>query len=856
MKIHYRHDYTPSHYEILSCSLLFDIKEEETFVTNEMCIVQQGENPSPLVLNGEAQRLISVSVNGEILEETAYTLTETELILNALPAEFTLCIVSANQPHKNTQLEGLFASKNMLCTQCEPHGFRRITFYLDRPDVMSFFTTKIIADKKRYPVLLSNGNLLETGDIDATHHYAIWEDPFKKPCYLFALVAGNLAKLSDHFITQSGRRVTLEIFSDASMIDQCHYALEALKESMHWDEQRFGREYDLDIYMIVASEDFNMGAMENKGLNIFNTKYVLADPKYSTDLDYQNVQAVIGHEYFHNWTGNRVTCRDWFQLSLKEGLTVFRDAEFTADHHHRTLKRIQDASLMRSAQFAEDAGPMAHPIRPDSYVEMNNFYTLTVYEKGAEVIRMMHTLLGETGFRRGMDLYFERFDGKAVTCDDFVAAMADANDFDFSLFKNWYSTAGTPEVSVKTHYDAAQKTFHLQFKQSGHFHIPIRLGLIAQDGRALCFNEGINELVYSLKDSTAELLLTGVEEAPIPSLLRDFSAPVKLFYEYSYADLSTLWLHDANLFNRWDAGSRLMTALTLDLYHGKALSDAALIAYVAEPMIHILAEAEHAPGLVAELIAVPTIKSMAELISSLDPQKLIAAREHLLMTIAKHLQGALKATYVLAKTAEPKDAKVAPYYRMLQNTCLAYLTAMQEYSEAEAAYTTATHMTTRLGALSAIVNSDAGTLKNELLADFFSRYHDQPLMVDKWFAVQASSKASGTLEQVQALVKHPAFIRTNPNKVYSLVLGLAQNFYAFHAKDGAGYAFLAQFIAELDGINALVAARLVRQMISFKHYSEPYQSLMQAALRSLAATPKLSNDVGEIVSKALGDATP
>jgi aminopeptidase N len=833
MQTHYRKDYSPSDYAILSTYLTFDIQEHETLVTNEMHFQRvEGAANQALVLNGEDQELFTLQLNGVDLKPTEYEWTETSLTVHRPPAQFTLKTVSRIHPESNTKLEGLYKSGGMFCTQCEPHGFRRITFYLDRPDVMSLFTTKIIADKSLYPVLLSNGNLLETGEVNAHRHYAIWHDPFKKPCYLFAVVAGNLAKISAPFVTMSGRTVQLEVFSDPESIHQCEYALEAMKDALAWDEKRFGREYDLDVYMIVAAQDFNMGAMENKGLNIFNTKYVLANPELSTDMDYQLVQAVIGHEYFHNWTGNRVTCRDWFQLSLKEGLTVFREHEFTADHHGRTLKRISEANTIRTSQFAEDASPMAHPIRPDSYVEMNNFYTVTVYEKGSEVIRMMHTILGETGFRKGMDLYFDRHDGQAVTCDDFVKAMEDANQADFNLFRNWYSQAGTPLVTVTSNYNATTQAYTLHFKQDRLFHIPIKFGLLSQTGQTIG-----TEQIYNLMETEGELTLKNIPESPIPSLLRDFSAPVKLFYSYTLDELALLWEHDTNLFNRWDAGQRLMTEIIL---HGGEAQKALA------PIRKILAEASQHPGLVAELISVPSIKSLAEMIKPIDPQGLIAGREKLIHLISTALQPEFTALYQEAARHDSAG------YRSLKNTCLMHLCTAGIFTEAKTQFDQATNMTDRLGALTALVNSNA-PFKAECLARFYDLYQKHPLVVDKWFTVQASSKMPETLQQVEQLMSHPAFNYKNPNKVYSLVLMFTQNFYQFHQPNGAAYRLVGAFIAKMDNINPMVAARLTKTLMSFKHYAEPYASLMRAEMVKLQSLPELSTDLTEIIAQSLNN---
>lgn len=857
--VYYRKDYKHSPYQIISTNLTIDLREHETMVTNVMEMERVGKADEPLVLNGENQELFTLKLNGQHIPREQYDWTETELTIRNLPECFTLETVSRIHPESNEAYEGLYKTNGTFCTQCEPHGFRKITFYLDRPDVMAFFTTKIIADKKLYPVLLSNGNLVESGDAEDYRHYAVWEDPFKKPSYLFALVAGNIEKISDTFITQSGRKILLEIYASKKFIGQCDYAMEALKDAMRWDEIRFGREYDLDIYMIYAAEDFNMGAMENKGLNVFNTKYVLTDPKLSTDTDYEMTQAVIGHEYFHNWTGNRVTCRDWFQLSLKEGLTVFRDGEFTADHHDRTIKRIEDVNYLRAHQFAEDKSPMAHPIRPDSYVEMNNFYTVTVYEKGSEVIRMMHTLLGETGFRKGLDLYFKRHDGQAVTCDDFIAAMADANHYDLTLFKNWYSQAGTPCVKVTSKYDADAHTYTLHFEQScpptpekaekDPFHIPIRLGLLDHEGKPLSFEyegETRKEIVYSLKERKASLVLKHVKAEPVPSLLRDFSAPVKLEYPYSSHEMSILATHDSNLFNRWDAKERLLTDTLVAAYQGKPVNFAGIIALFKQG----LEKAFDYPAYSAEYLAIPNLKTLADFISPVDPKKLVQVREQLADEISLQLKDAFVRCYEKCVSEEENALKKAPF-RALKNLCLSYLGRQDRLDLAKAQYESKDNMTDRLAALSTIANSEDKALKVQILHGFYDTYKDYPLVVDKWFATQASSRAADTFEQVQALMNHPAFIRTNPNKIYNLVMAFANNPYHFHREDGKGYELLADFIIEIDAKNSTVAGRLVKTLMSFKQYKEPYAGLMKQALVKIKGIPHISKDVAEVVDKAL-----
>lgn len=866
--IHYRKDYQAPEFQISTVHLTFDLKEHEAMITNEMTIerAQDTSADTPLILAGEDQELFTLKVDGKDLGAEDYEWTPTQLKIFKVPQKFTVTTVSRIHPESNTKLEGLFRTNGTFCTQCEPHGFRRITFYLDRPDVMASFTTKIIADKKLYPVLLSNGNKIDAGDVDAFRHYAVWQDPFKKPSYLFALVAGNVSKISDEFTTQSGRKVTLEIYAEPKFVGQCDYALHAVKQAMLWDEVRFGREYDLDIFMIYASEDFNMGAMENKGLNIFNTKYILTSPETSTDLDYKNVQAVVGHEYFHNWTGDRVTCRDWFQLSLKEGLTVFRDAEFTSDHNDRTVKRIEDVKIMRTSQFSEDRSPMAHPVRPNSYIEMNNFYTVTVYNKGSEVIRMQETLLGRDGFRKGMDLYFERHDGQAVTCDDFVAAMSDANHYDLTQFKLWYSQAGTPVVKAHGLYDADAKTYTLRLEQycpptadqeeKEPFYIPIRLGFVSTSGANLSFTyqgHSADEMVIPLKDTVETLVFENIQEMPIPSLLRDFSAPVKLELSLSHDELKTLWQHDNNLFNRWDAGQELMSRTFKDLLRNPAhLSKDT--DYILGPVEALLKDKNTSPAFVAEAIQIPSMKAIGEMQEHMNPEALLNVSESLLLYISHHLADLLLQTYKDCNHPHDTfDDLSAVGRRALKNTALFYLAQAHE-SGIELAFEQfkdAKFMTDRLAALSILVNSDLrNDLKNQALEEFYQRFHDQPLVVDKWFLVQASSKSVDTLERVQKLMKHPAFNLKNPNKVYSLPLAFSQNLARFHDINGKGYAFIGKVIETIDPMNPMVAARLVRCLMNYKRFAEPYQSLMNTELTRLSRL-NLSNDVREIVMKSL-----
>ncbi len=867
---HYLKDYQKPHYSIHQTHLEFDIHDEYTQVTNTMHVYREPNTPdnAPLVLNGEQQELISVSLNGAPLTPNHYQRNDEHLTLQNLPTDFTLTIVSRLNPAANTALEGLYRSGDMLCTQCESHGFRKITYYIDRPDVMSLFTTKIIADKTHYPQLLSNGNKVAQGDLTHNRHYVIWQDPFKKPCYLFALVAGDLAMREGSFTTQSGRHVALHIFTRHPDYDKSIYAIEALQDSMRWDEKVYGREYDLDVYMIVAVGDFNMGAMENKGLNVFNTKYVLASDKTATDSDYRQIQAVIGHEYFHNWTGNRVTCRDWFQLSLKEGLTVFRDQQFTADHHSATVKRIDDVKTIRSAQFTEDASPMAHPIRPASYIQMNNFYTVTVYNKGAEVIRMMHTLVGVSGFRKGMDLYFQRHDGQAVTCDDYVAAIADANQIDLSQFKRWYSQAGTPTITAEDHYDATSKIYTLMLSQScapsadgsakEPFYIPVKLGLIGASGKDLTAEysgKAASEFVIILKEPKQTFIFEHVLEHPTPSLLRDFSAPVKLIYPYTEQQLQHLFSHDTNEFNRWDAGQKLATQLILKmtdaLHQQQPLPDT--YAFI-QGLRHTLNNTNLDPALIAEAISLPSESMLIQDMVTIWPDELHHARVTLATDIATQLKDDLLKTYhrFHHQGVYQRDQKHI-VQRHLKNTCLAYLLRLQDADITallQQQFTNANNMTDQIAALSALVNSHDAAARTQALNKFYQQYQKDALVVDKWLVLQSTADLPSTLNNVQQLIKHSAYHASNPNKVYSLIGGFAANHHHFHQKDGAGYHWLAQQVIILDK-NPQVAARIVRSLINFKRYDIHRQALMKQALQQILAAPGLSKDVYEIVSKSL-----
>jgi aminopeptidase N len=859
----YLKDYVAPAYAVDAVSLVFELGDESTNVT---CVANYRRNPNvaadaPLVLYGEGLELLLLRFDGIPLEAEDYVQDEEGLRILKVSEMFTLEIVTRIYPQKNTALEGLYQSSGNFCTQCEAQGFRKITYYPDRPDVMSVFTTQILADKAKYPVLLSNGNLTGSGDFDDGRHWARWEDPFRKPAYLFALVAGNLQHVEDHYTTVSGRDVTLRIYTEAHNIDKCDHALQSLKRAMQWDEQRFGLEYDLDIYMVVAVDDFNMGAMENKGLNVFNSKLVFASPSTATDIDYVSIEAVIGHEYFHNWTGNRVTCRDWFQLSLKEGLTVFRDQEFTADLHSRPVKRIEDVRKLRTWQFAEDASPMAHPIRPASYMEINNFYTVTVYEKGAEIVRMYQTLLGVEGFRKGMDLYFQRHDGQAVATENFLAAMADANGVDLSQFQRWYDQAGTPEVSVRMEYDAAAQSCTLHCQQTcaatpeasekQPFLIPLAVGLLGSDGQEVLATQ-----VLHLTEAAQSFRFEGIPQAPVPSLLRGFSAPVRLVYPYTESELLFLMQYDSDAFNRWDAGQRLamQTILSLLAAHAKGeafgLDHAFISAYQA-----VLNDASLDHALRAEAMQLPPESDIAEVARPADPEAIHAVREFIYTTLGTALRLDLEAMYAqLEEQGEYTPDAASIGRRSLKNVCLDYLGRVKDegiHALCLQQYLQAGNMTDALAAL-AVLNHIQCPQRDEALAHFHDRWQHDPLVMDKWFALQGVSSLPDTLEQVQALMQHKLFDMRNPNKVRALIGSFAlRNALHFHAQDGSGYRFLADNVLQLDAMNPQIASRMVRPLMSWRHYEPIRSGLMKAQLERIQAQAGLSGDVFEIVSKSL-----
>ncbi len=861
-------DYTPPAYLIDTVHLDVDLRADGTVVTATLACVRNAgtaaaaTNP-PLVLDGEELETLEVAVDGQVLPPSAYQLGDDTLTIATVPERFTLRTKVRIQPDANTQLSGFYRSKDGYFTQCEAQGFRRITWFADRPDVMARFTVTLHADKAAYPVLLANGNPVGQGDEADGRHYVTWEDPFKKPCYLFAMVAAKLDVLRDTFATASGRTVQLAIYVEPGKLDQCPHAMEALKKSMAWDERRFGLECDLDHYMIVAVGDFNMGAMENKGLNIFNTKYVLARPDVATDVDFENIDRVVAHEYFHNWTGNRVTCRDWFQLSLKEGLTVFRDQEFGADTHNRDVARIREVRGLRAAQFPEDAGPMAHPVRPASYIEINNFYTATVYEKGAEVVRMIQTLIGREAFRAGMDEYFRRHDGQAVTCDDFVAAMSAASGFDFTQFMRWYREPGTPRVTAASTYDAQARRYTLTFTQANPkasdnapYLIPIRVALFDAQGQEL---EGHSRTLL-LTETTQTFAFENVASAPVPSLLRDFSAPVLLDYPYTPAELTLLLAAESDPFNAWEAGQRLATGLILEATAAIAAGRAPVWpeSFTAAARTLLTGYEARGAAFVAEALTLPGEATLAELLDEVNPDALHAARNGLRRHLAEALHGEFAAAYAaLAPTGPYAPSADQAGRRALRNVCLGYLLerdAPAERQRAQDQYAGADNMTDQFAALAALANANAaaGPAREAALADFYQRWQGEALVVDKWLAVQAGSRLPDTLATVQRLTAHPAFDLSNPNKVYALLRTFGANLVRFHAADGSGYAFFVEQIKALDARNPQVASRLARCFDRWKKFDAGRQAHARAALESLRDHPGLSRDVGEIVMRALG----
>lgn len=878
----YRKDYIAPGFWVDTVEMGFDLHPQRTHVATRITMRRNHDSAEKdLVLFGEDIKLLQLRMNGVNLKKSAYTLSKERLVISNAPDQVTLEIETAIAADKNTTMSGLYVSNGNFFTQCEAEGFRKITYFPDRPDVMASYTVMLRGDKKLYPVLLSNGNLLEQGDLGDGRHYAKWEDPFKKPSYLFALVAGKLVCQEEKYKLKSGRKVLLQVWVEQGNLDKTQHAMDSLKNSIRWDEERFGLELDLDRFMIVATSDFNMGAMENKGLNIFNTKYVLANSRVATDTDYAGIESVVGHEYFHNWTGNRVTCRDWFQLSLKEGLTVFRDQEFSGDlvgnETGRAVKRIEDVRVLRQLQFSEDAGPMAHPVRPDSFVEINNFYTVTVYEKGSEVVRMYYTLLGHDGFRKGMDLYFQRHDGQAVTCDDFRAAMADANGRDLKQFERWYSQAGTPRVKADANYNAAAKTYTLTLSQTcpktaGQakklpFHIPVALGLIDADGNNVALQlQGDSATsttkILELKEAQQIFVFTNIDREVTPSILRNFSAPVILEFDYSDEQLAHLLAHDSDPFCRWEAGQRLAMRRLLKLVNsvqqGETLS---LDDLFINALRKTLNDQNLDPAFRELVLTLPSEVMIAEEMAIADPQSIHAARQFVRATLAQHLKADLLQAYQdnLTPGKYSPDAQSAGK-RALKNCALAYLVEWPDtatYALAHTQYQEAENMTDRIAALNTMLHCSSALDKahsktrKQVLADFYKEFESEALVLDKWFTLQATAPTVD-VEQVRALMQHKAFSMSNPNRARSLIFAFCNaNPVRFHAADGSGYALWADCVIALNKLNPQVAARLSRSMDRWTKYPKANQALMKSALQKVAATKNLSKDVLEVVTKAL-----
>ncbi len=861
--------------------LRFDLEEEVTRVTSRLSIsLLPGASGQPLLLDGRELELVSIELDGKSLGQDDFECDSERLTISSPPDRFTLEIKTAIKPQENTSLQGLYKSGGNYCTQCEAEGFRAITYFPDHPDVMATYTTTITADEERYPALLSNGNKLEEGRLENGRHWAKWHDPFPKPSYLFALVAGNLAVVEDSFTTASGRDVALKIYVEPGNEDGCAYAMDSLKRAMRWDEETFGLEYDLDIFMIVAVSDFNFGAMENKGLNIFNAKYILAKPDTATDSDFAGIEAVVAHEYFHNWTGNRVTCRNWFQLSLKEGLTVFRDQEFSSDMRSRAVKRIADVRTLRAAQFPEDAGPLAHPVRPGSYIEINNFYTATVYVKGAEVVRMVHTLIGAKAFRKGLALYFERHDGQAVTIEDFLAAMADASGQDLSQFALWYDQAGTPEITVSDAYDQATTSYTLTVKQScpatpgqtakKPFHLPLAIGLLDRAGNDLPLRletdtgaaAARGTRMLEMHKSRQTFHFTGLDERPIPSLLRGFSAPVKLRAAIGQQDRAMLFARDTDPFNRWEAGQQMAMELLLEAVathqtgtehtDGEGYPDTRL--YV-NAVGALLADDQPERAFVAEAIRLPSEAYIGDQMDVVDVEAVHWARESLRRVVAQQLAEPLLASYHAHSSNRPysPDALEAGR-RSLRSETLHYLTSLDETEMLDlcvAQYSNADNMTDRMAALSLLADIDHPA-RAEALDDFYRRWREDALVLDKWFAIQAISSLAGTLDAVEALLAHDAFSLHNPNRVRALIGAFASaNALRFHAADGSGYRFLTDRVLELDALNPQVAARLLAPFGQWRRYDGGRQALIKTEIERVLGKQGLSRGTYEIASKTL-----
>ncbi|MEN9916452.1 MAG: aminopeptidase [Pseudomonadota bacterium] len=867
-------DYTPPRFLINTVELTFKLDEDLTQVNSRLTVLRDPklENKNePLVLQGENCELVFIKLDGRTLSTHEFQLRDNELTLFQVPDQFKLEIENTIKPKENTALSGLYVSRGIFCTQCEAEGFRRITYFLDRPDVLARYTTTIIAGKTKYPILLSNGNKIAQQDLDNNQHSITWEDPFKKPSYLFALVGGDLESIEDEFITQSQRKISLQIFSEKGEKDKCHHAMESLKKAMHWDEQAYGREYDLDIFMIAVIDDFNMGAMENKGLNTFNSQTILADPNSATDADYSYITKVVGHEYFHNWTGDRITCRDWFQLSLKEGLTVFREQEFSESIGNPATERISTVRQLRAMQFAEDAGPLAHPVQPDSYMEINNFYTMTVYEKGAEIIRMMKVLVGAELFRKGMDNYFATHDGQAVTIEDFVKSIEQGSGYDLQQFRRWYKQSGTPELQVSYHYSPEEKTFDLILKQhcpatpgqptKKPFYIPLVMALLNPEGKALDLQlvgdttSMGRQCTLKLREAEHIFQFVNVDAKPIPSLLRNFSAPVKLKIDFSDEELAFLMQMDTDGFNRWDATQELASRIILSRIQSNAIEDPAVNQLLKGYKILFADEQQDNKDLLAELLSLPSEAVLAEQMPIIDIDGIHEEREWLRFQLAKQLENKLFQTYQAYHDLKSYVFdKQSVTNRRLANISLNYLMLLQDPSVHRLCihhYKNADNLTDRIVALSEIVNHNLSQ-RDRYLKEFYQNNSTNSLVVCKWLAIQARAPLPDTLHQVKKLLKHPAFDWKNPNKIRSLIgVFCSENRSQFHDRSGAGYLFLSEQIQHLDPINPQIAARLVKPFTQWKRFDSDRQALMREQLERLIKLPKLSSDVYEMVSKSL-----
>ncbi len=858
-------EYTLPDFTITQTLLEFELDAERTQVKSCLTVKRLGKAEAPLVLAGMEMKLHSIVIDGVSLRSSEYVISEHSLTIHQVPDEFELrCEVEIN-PSANTRLEGLYLSNGNFCTQCEAEGFRYITYYIDRPDVMSVFSTRIKGDKARFPVLLSNGNRLDSG-LDDGIHWVEWHDPYPKPSYLFALVAGDLACIEDNYSTVSGRQVSLQIYTEHHNSEKCGHAMISLQKAMQWDEEVFGLEYDLDLYMVVAVDDFNMGAMENKGLNVFNTKYVLANTQTATDNDFLAIEAVIGHEYFHNWTGNRVTCRDWFQLSLKEGLTVFRDQEFSSDMASRAIQRISDVRVLRNHQFPEDAGPMAHPVRPASYQEINNFYTATVYNKGAEVVRMIHTLLGVSNFRKGMDLYFQRHDGQAVTTDDFRSAMQDASSIDLNQFQRWYDQSGTPAVDIRRRYHRDSRKLELVIKQNpGYtkgktnlpFQMPMRLSLFDQQGNALELDENHSqELTVSLTELEQSLEFENLDDNPVLSAFRGFSAPIKLTTDLLDDELALLMTCDTDPFNQWEACQQYATRVMLGLYNSGSASWPRQLEGLMQAFGQLLGNEDIDLALVAEMMLLPGEKYLAEMLDSVDVHKLREVRETVRSNIAKQNEQLLLDIYQrYAKQDEYRLTSADIAQRRLKNICLSYLLLLDKSEYFQLClrqFESADNMTDQMGCLTPVVNYQ-NDIRNKIVDDFYRQWQGTALVVDKWFSAQGASSVDGVLDKIISLFDHPAYTLNNPNRARSLLGALVSNTSAFHQVDGKGYQFVADRIMALDMINPQVAARMANAFAHWKRLVPQQGELMKAEIDRMVSSGRLSNDLHELLTTSQED---